>query len=160
MDINLSILKTSVGDSIKIDNVLPPFEFDSGYTDEIKVQGDIRNNSGRLEINLSVNTVFHTECARCLDNVSFEVSYTYDDRIVFEESDEYISLESDNFNLEEYVYEELSLSLPFRSLCKDDCKGLCPQCGINLNESDCSCNDDYIDPRLAALKQLLDKKED
>ena len=160
MNINLSILKTSVGDSIQIDTVLDSYKTDFGYTDEVKVKGNIKNNAGRLELSLTANTVFHTECARCLENVSFEVSYDYEDRIVFEESDEYISLIGDNFNLEEYVYEELTLSLPFRVLCNDNCKGLCPKCGTNLNVSDCQCDNEYIDPRWAALQGLLDKKEE
>lgn len=160
MNINLGLLKTSVGDSIQINTTLPSYEANIGHTDDISVSGGIVNNAGRLELFLTVSTVFHTECARCLEEVSFEVSYVYEDRIVFEESDEYISLDSDTFNLEEYVYEELSLSLPFRVLCSDDCKGLCPKCGTNLNISDCQCDNEYIDPRWAALKELLDKKEE
>ncbi|MDD4689774.1 MAG: DUF177 domain-containing protein [Eubacteriales bacterium] len=160
MNINLSLLKSSAGDTINVNTVIESFQADFGKTDEISVNGNLTNNAGRIELNLMVSTVFHTECARCLEQVSFEVSYEFEDRIVFEESDEYISLESDEFNLDEYVYEELSLRLPFRVLCDDDCKGLCPTCGINLNNSSCQCDNDNIDPRLAVLKQLLDKKED
>ncbi len=160
MNINLSLLKSSVGDKISINTILDPYKSESGYTDDVSVLGEIKNNAGRIEIHLTINTVFHTECARCLEKVSFETSYECDDRIVFEESDEYISLTGDEFNLDEYVYEELSINLPFRALCKDDCKGLCPVCGTNLNISECSCTNDNIDPRFEVLKQLLDKKEE
>ncbi len=160
MNIKLSLLKTSVGDSIQINTVLNPYKGDFGYTDDIVVKGEIKNNAGRLELYVNVDSVYHTECARCLEDVSFEVSYQYEDRIVFEETDEYISLSGDDFNLEEYVYEELALSLPFRVLCDDYCKGLCPKCGVNLNLSDCECDKEEIDPRWSALKELLNKKEE
>jgi uncharacterized protein len=160
LNINLSVLKTSFGDSIGIDTVIPPFSSENGHTSDVSVKGEIRNNAGRLEIQLTLNTVFYTECSRCLEPVSFKASYECNDRIVFEESDEYISLKSDDFNLDEYVYEELSIRLPYRLLCKDDCKGLCPICGNNLNLSQCGCTQDNIDPRLEVLKQLLDKKEE
>ncbi len=160
MNINLSLLKTSVGDSIQIDTVIDSCNSNEGSTDPISVKGEIKNNAGRLELKIDISTVYHTICARCLEDVSFKASYHYEDRIVFEETDEYISLSGDNFNLEEYVYEELALSLPFRVLCNDDCKGLCHKCGANLNLSNCTCDKDDIDPRWAALKELLNKKEE
>ena len=48
------------------------------------------------------------------------------------------------------------IELPFRLLCREDCKGLCPVCGANLNEMTCNCNTKQIDPRLEKLKMLLD----
>jgi uncharacterized protein len=43
-------------------------------------------------------------------------------------------------------------------LCRDDCKGLCPECGTNWNHSTCDCDRDSVDPRLAGLKALLDRE--
>ncbi len=51
-------------------------------------------------------------------------------------------------------WEELMLALPMRPLCQDNCQGLCPTCGINLNESVCACTQDQGDPRLAVLRNL------
>ena len=56
------------------------------------------------------------------------------------------------------LWEEFVLALPVRPLCKPDCKGLCPDCGKNLNEGSCSCVRDEGDPRLAALRGLKVKK--
>ena len=61
-------------------------------------------------------------------------------------------------NLEGLLWEEFVLALPVHPLCKPDCKGLCPDCGKNLNEGSCSCRRDEGDPRLAALRGLKVKK--
>lgn len=61
-------------------------------------------------------------------------------------------------NLAQGVYDQILLSLPMARLCKEDCKGICPQCGINLNNESCSCElDGDVDPRLTVLKSLKNK---
>ena len=61
----------------------------------------------------------------------------------------------DSFELDEIIREQLILNMDMTVLCREDCKGLCPKCGRNLNEGDCGCDRTEIDPRLAKLKQLL-----
>lgn len=58
-------------------------------------------------------------------------------------------------NLEPLIEQALYLALPMRAVCKDNCQGLCPKCGCNLNLKKCDCKDEEIDPRLAVLQQLL-----
>ena len=58
-------------------------------------------------------------------------------------------------NLDELVHADVVLEFPSKFLCKDDCKGICQKCGINLNHEQCCCTDKPIDPRLAVLKDLL-----
>ncbi|MFN7623911.1 MAG: DUF177 domain-containing protein, partial [Acidobacteriota bacterium] len=68
--------------------------------------------------------------------------------------------ENDQIDLDEMVVEQLELSLPFRLLCQEDCRGLCPQCGADLNTEACDCQP-LIDPRweaLVAVKEELEKK--
>lgn len=62
-------------------------------------------------------------------------------------------------DLASLLWEEFSLALPVKPLCKPDCRGLCPVCGKNLNEGACSCSRDSGDPRLAALRQLKVKHQ-
>ena len=62
-------------------------------------------------------------------------------------------------SLEDVVREQVLLSLPGRTLCKEDCKGLCPRCGQNLNLATCSCGEAPADPRWNALAGLADKLE-
>ena len=72
-----------------------------------------------------------------------------------EDDDDYIVVSNRELDLDELVNEEVSLSLPNKILCKDDCKGLCPKCGANLNVKQCNCKKD-VDPRMEALLQLLE----
>ena len=62
-------------------------------------------------------------------------------------------------DLDELVREQILLALPTRSLCREDCKGLCPKCGADLNAGRCSCEQGEIDPRWSALAGLKDKNE-
>ena len=72
-----------------------------------------------------------------------------------EENDEYLVLDNDQLPLDELAEEELVLNLPSKNLCRKDCRGLCPKCGRNLNEGLCGCRSDTVDPRLEALRQLI-----
>jgi len=56
--------------------------------------------------------------------------------------------------------EQFQLVLPMKPLCREDCKGLCPECGTNLNRGTCDCTPHWEDPRLAALKGLLDRQKE
>ena len=62
--------------------------------------------------------------------------------------------QNDVIDLDDLVREQIELALPMTRLCSDDCRGLCPACGENLNQAQCSCKTELIDPRLAALKDL------
>ena len=64
-------------------------------------------------------------------------------------------IEGDELDLDELIYSDIILLTPTKFLCKEDCKGLCPTCGKNLNEGDCACAKQQTDPRLEALRQLL-----
>jgi uncharacterized protein len=59
-------------------------------------------------------------------------------------------------NLERPLHEQVLLTIPLQTLCRPDCRGLCSQCGQNLNEGSCQCSDNTGDPRLAALRTLLE----
>ena len=67
----------------------------------------------------------------------------------------YIIIEDKKFDMLPVVEEEIMLEMPSRTLCKEDCRGLCQKCGKNLNEGDCDCDKKEVDPRLAILKTLL-----
>ena len=70
------------------------------------------------------------------------------------ENDAFI-YESDLLDITEPVRESLLLAVPLQSLCREDCRGLCPVCGADRNEGDCGCDATTVDPRLAALKQFI-----
>jgi uncharacterized protein len=68
--------------------------------------------------------------------------------------------ENDQIDLGQLMQEQLYLSLPMKPLCSDDCKGLCPLCGTNLNRGTCECQPNREDPRFAALKNLRANKKE
>ncbi|PKM62010.1 MAG: nucleic acid-binding protein, partial [Firmicutes bacterium HGW-Firmicutes-21] len=77
------------------------------------------------------------------------------DKLENEDNDEFILVENGLFDVSEFVQGSITLELPSRFMCSEDCKGLCPKCGHNLNESLCSCDKREIDPRLAILSEYF-----
>ncbi|MGQ9832390.1 MAG: YceD family protein [Candidatus Villigracilaceae bacterium] len=109
---------------------------------------------GRFEGRLTV------ECVRCLSDfeqtVHFEIEelYAFSRRSVTDSG--LILPEDANLNLSPLVRDYALLEIPINPICKPDCKGLCPQCGQNLNEADCGHSDHQDDSPFAVLKDLLD----
>lgn len=133
---------------------------DVDFTDPIVVTGRVRNMAGYMVLSAEVKVPYSTVCARCAEPVSsvLEISFekdiaTKDD--VSEDNDDYVIIEDKKLDVLLPVEEQIMLEMPSKTLCKDDCRGLCCKCGKNLNEGDCSCAKHEIDPRLAILKTLL-----
>ncbi|OXM15951.1 YceD family protein [Paenibacillus herberti] len=102
-------------------------------------------------------------CSRCLEPVEKQFSISIEERFALattvknpDEDEDLIIVKEDKVNLQPYVEGTLLIYLPLAPLCSEDCKGLCPDCGTNLNEQSCGCSRDRIDPRFEALKKLLE----
>jgi uncharacterized protein len=100
------------------------------------------------------------ECVRCLTPFSLHFTMSLSDLFAFpapRDADfHFIVDEGGYLDLRPIVREESILAVPIHALCRPDCKGLCPECGENLNETTCGCKRDSVDPRLAPLRALLD----
>jgi len=101
-------------------------------------------------------------CSRCLEPVKHAIVVPFHERFKphhakngAENEEEVIVTEDDKYDLEPLIEDTMMLSLPFAPLCSDDCKGLCSSCGASLNETNCGCSKEKIDPRLAALKDVF-----
>ncbi|MBR5113015.1 MAG: DUF177 domain-containing protein [Clostridia bacterium] len=126
----------------------------------VKVKGAISNHSGIVSVEAIADFTMSVCCDRCAKPIEFpydvEINHTLVASLNDEENDELLLVEDiKNFNLDELVSDDIFLDLPSKFLCGEDCKGLCPRCGKDLNDGPCSCQKE-IDPRLAALTQLLD----
>ncbi|MGB1252417.1 MAG: YceD family protein [Candidatus Promineifilaceae bacterium] len=102
------------------------------------------------------------ECARCNSLFLHPMSLHLDDHYYLPEVaplGEYTIEETGKLDLGPLVRELAITAVPMQPVCKEACQGLCIECGTNLNETDCGCVDEYIDPRFAILQQLLEKKE-
>ena len=128
----------------------------------VNAQGIIRNTAGVLMMTGSITTCLHGVCARCAAEFTRDVEIPINVVLVTELSDEenedewVFPLEGDNADLEDIVRTVFVLNMDSKLLCREDCKGLCCRCGQNLNEGPCHCQKE-LDPRFAALKQLLEK---
>ena len=131
-------------------------------TEPVEASGMVRNTAGVLVMNGSVHTTIHGVCDRCASDFDAYVEFSIDVVLVTELSneeneDEWVfPLEGDSADLEDIIRTVFVLNLDSKLLCKPDCKGLCCRCGKNLNDGPCNCQKE-LDPRFAALKQLLEK---
>ncbi len=110
------------------------------------------------------------QCARCLEPVGRAVAAGYDllyrplgavprdDEVSISEAETEIGFyKGDGLMLEDVLREQILLAVPVKAVCRDDCRGLCPHCGRNLNQGKCECAPQGGDPRWNALRDLRDK---
>ena len=167
MQLDFTNLFNSSSETVDIDCnlVFEDFEY-SAYKplkDGVKVNGRAYNKADVVYLDITVSFTFSGICDRCADEFireySFDVKRIVVTRLENEEDDEdYIIVGADGkMELDDFVYQEIQLFLPQKMLCSDDCKGLCPKCGKNLNREKCDCKKD-VDPRMEVLLQLLDEE--
>lgn len=105
------------------------------------------------------------ECSRCLEPFSRELAINFRELYVFSPSEDGDSKEELPFPADGYLNvkplfrEYALLDIPIKHVCREECKGLCPICGVNRNEEDCGHRQEKIDPRMAKLKQLLNEED-
>ena len=131
-------------------------------TEPVIASGAVRNTAGVLVMTGLIRTTIHGVCDRCASDFDEVVELPMEVVLVTElaneeNEDEWVfPLEGDSADLEEIVRTVFVLNMDSKLLCKPDCKGMCCRCGKNLNHEVCSCQKE-LDPRFAALRQLLDK---
>ncbi len=131
-------------------------------SEPVLASGTVRNTAGVLVMTGTVRTTIHGVCDRCAGDFDRLVEIPMNVVLVTElsneeDEDEWVfPLEGDNADLEDIVRTVFVLNLDSKLLCREDCKGICPRCGKNLNGGPCDCRKEP-DPRFAALKQLLNK---
>lgn len=130
----------------------------------IEYSGMIYKVSGYYSLDLKIKYRLRTECDRCLKSMEEEVETRLFGRLVNshaqtqldeEEDEEPIYLDNNRIELGKYILEQVVSSTPIKTICNEDCKGLCQSCGIDLNKESCDCDDNIIDPRLEKLKELF-----
>ena len=131
-------------------------------TEPVRAEGQVRNTAGVLVMTGSIETTIHGTCDRCASDFDRDIHFPIDVVLVTELSneeneDEWVfPLEGDSADLDDIVRTVFVLNLDSKLLCKEDCAGMCHRCGKNLNDGPCNCQKE-LDPRFAALKQLLEK---
>lgn len=132
---------------------------DIEFIEPISVTGYVKSMAEYMFLHEDVSLKYKTDCARCAEPVDGEISFSFEKDIatddVSKDNDDYIFIEDKKLDLIEPTTEQLMLELPSKTLCREDCAGLCPKCGKNLNFGKCNCPEHEGDPRLAILKTLL-----
>ena len=138
-----------------------PTEDEEIAVSSLRFSGEAKDISGFIRLIGTITGVHSAPCARCLAPVAREFSTPIDLSVVTSptESDEdFILAEGQKIDLGSFATETVLLTLPLRLLCREDCKGLCPTCGKDLNLGDCECSHKEIDPRLAGLADFFKDK--
>ncbi|MCP4727505.1 MAG: DUF177 domain-containing protein [bacterium] len=114
-------------------------------------------------IKVVTETIYKAECDRCLKDILLDLSvitsmvYTEDNTLDPEHQADDLRIlpaNEDTADLTDVVRQQLSINIPMKNLCTDECKGLCSNCGADLNIKQCKCKKDNIDPRWEALKNI------
>jgi uncharacterized protein len=133
----------------------------------VDVAFDIHKDKERFRLAGTAVTALELSCSRCLEPFHLPVRSEFDVRYlpaaeasgapeqeVGEDDLETSYYQDDQIDLNQLLREQFYLALPMKPLCQDACRGLCPQCGTNLNTGTCDCSPAWEDPRLAPLRDL------
>ncbi len=166
-------MKLDLRNVIHVPNAEKSFQFQLDLSDlefwgrkpitrPILVEGSVVNHAGALVLNGTARSELDLVCDRCGREILREKVVSLDTLLATELEDEdneddYFLLDGNELDLDEVVTTTFVLAMDTKNLCSDDCKGLCAKCGADLNLGPCGCRPE-VDPRLAALAQLLDKE--
>jgi uncharacterized protein len=171
LTLNLGKIRTA---QEHVEQVYPPeaLEQTADYqiTAPISLSFDLHKDKQQFRLVGRVQTTLALPCGRCLEPFVWPVDAAFDlryqphsqstgesERKIEEDDLATTFYENDEIDLGQLMQEQFYLTLPMKPLCTADCRGLCSNCGTNLNRGTCDCNTQWQDPRLAALRAL--KKE-
>jgi len=176
MVINVGKIRSNVGAKVDFrfqfsNEELPELNWNLGSN--CMVEGTIENKKEYLLLTAQITGQVQTVCDRCLKEMELPLEGTMEEKLVYvlnmdhlkhlpldEVEEEYTIFRKDAFDLSDLLQENLLRILPSKVLCKEDCRGLCPKCGQNLNEGECNCQTKKIDPRFAILAKLTEEIEE
>jgi len=142
-----------------------------GFRGQLAVRLQVIPFDQMFEVTGTIQTVVTLQCGRCLASMdslleeSFKLTFAPappedEDRSPEEahalRADEMglVFFEGEAFSFQDTIQEQVIMAIPMQPLCREDCRGLCPRCGVDRNKTACDCHDDAVDPRLAVLKNL------
>ncbi len=121
----------------------------------------VNEENKKLRLGLETTVVVTAPCDRCLTDVDIAFDISIDKTIdikdgrLVSEDDDISFIENDELLVDNLLFDEILVDWPSKVLCKEDCKGICPKCGTNLNISPCDCDLREIDPRMARFQDVF-----
>lgn len=149
MILNLQQLFNRVVEQVPVEYEIPLAELDEirGYRfhSAVQVKGEFENRAGIVTFRYTTTFALELMCDRCLKSFVRDFRYDFTHTVVqalHSENDDYIVAAKEQVNVNEIAVTDLLLQLPTKILCREDCKGLCPTCGCDRNESECDCQNE------------------
>lgn len=128
------------GDTLLIDEAVDLSATEPAFS-EVRIVGKLRNVVGVMTLRVTVSGTYVGTCDRCLEEAVIPLQSELKTVVTLSASeDESVYVENGRIDLELTAYDALVLEVPLQILCREDCRGLCPSCGKNLNDGDCECN--------------------
>ena len=160
-----------------VERTLPPAAFDPrdpeyAVAAPVELVMDVqRQGADAFSVTGHARTRLRVDCSRCIEPFEVPIDAAFDLRYVPQEAnagegerevgEEDLSTafyREGMLDVVDLLREQFVLALPMKPLCREACRGLCPQCGTNLNHAQCACAPAWEDPRLAPLKSLLERQ--
>jgi len=135
-------------------------EFSAEFKKPVKLSGTVKNVVGVIELSAHADCEYATLCSRCGVDIEKCLAFEFEQTYVKEqtvEAEDALTLDGDKtIDIKDILCKSIALFLPLKELCREDCKGICQQCGTNLNEKQCDCVEEYFNPQFEILKGLFD----
>ncbi|MDD4237702.1 MAG: DUF177 domain-containing protein [Desulfotomaculaceae bacterium] len=164
LQLDVARLKRSPGESVSFEIIaeMPPLKM---AVEKISFDGPVKavlnaTNTGQtIMVEGTVSGMLQLNCCRCLEpfSYSFEVPFAeiYTTAVDEAKDEEAIPFSGDVLDITPEVLKDLIMELPMKAVCHEECQGLCPGCGQNLNQGRCGCEVTEVDPRLSVLRDIL-----
>lgn len=168
MTIDVSSILKEIGGRIDIDGAvnMPDTEFLGEYhfIEPLSVKGSVSNNGKSLILRAVAEGHMTTNCARCMTEITVPVRFEIDENLARDdgevsEDEDIILFHDTSVEIDDIVFDNFLMNTTGKYLCKEDCKGLCVECGQNLNEGECGCSKENIDPRWSGLLDIMKNNE-
>ena len=170
MTIDVSTILKELGGKIDINGDVEMSDTDFlgemyHFNEPVKVSGSVSNNGKSLILKANCTGHMTTQCARCMKDIVVDIDFDIDENLAQDDGsvssdDDVILFEDVKIDIDDIVANNFLMNVEGKYLCSEDCKGLCQHCGADLNEGDCGCSQENIDPRWAALVDIMEKDKD
>ena len=132
------------------------------FVEPVRIEGTLKNEDDVFVLDAVAKTTALMECSCCLTPVRKELSFEIKERFAHtgRDDEETETFTGDQIDLADFVKRGIIGELPMRVECREDCKGLCPICGKDLNDGDCGCDRTIRDPRFESLRALFNDDEE
>ena len=167
MTVNVSAILKEIGGRIELNGSVALRDADFlgesySFREPLNIKGRISNTGQCLILKAVCEGNMTTRCARCMKTIEAPVEFEMDESLVQNNSEssydgDVVVFEGSEVTIDDLVMDNFLMNVEGRYLCSDDCKGLCPQCGADLNAGECGCGKDDTDPRWSALIDIMNK---